>query len=243
MFHKSHRGVYTSDLLSSIEGLQHGFTTRVHGDMRDTKNITSLLGHDVVVVQAQQVHGSAIKTISSNVDKDNVFDNVDGLISADGENKFVLVVRTADCVPILTVDPDHHIVGVAHSGWKGTVARIANGLIGAMVKAGATVTKIRVVLGPSIGACCYNVHNDRMKLFAAAFGRNAKGLTEKNGEFFLDLEATIVEQLIQSGVKKAHIEMAQMCTASLHPEFFSYRKDSKATFGEMIGYIGYKRFV
>ena len=172
-----------------------------------------------------------------------MFDGVDGLITADDQNQIFLTVRTADCVPILAVDPQKRIIGVAHCGWKGTVAKIPKYLVERMIAAGANAKNIRVVLGPSIGACCYNVNTDRMQLFVDAFGTTAKGLVVRAGEFFLDLEANIVEQFLGSGIRKAHIETANMCNASLHPAFFSYRKDTKETFGEMIGFIGYQRLL
>jgi len=239
MLHKTDDGIYTSTLLSSIGGLKHGFTTRAHGDMRDEKIITSFLGNDMVIVQAQQVHGGSIQTIASKIIKNCVIKGVDGLVALSGQNELFLAVRTADCVPILAIDPLKRIIGVAHSGWKGTVAKIPQHLVIEMVAAGADVKNIRVVLGPSIGVCCYNVKTDHVESFVDAFGSAAKGLIDRGGNFFLDLEENIGDQLLHVGILQFHLEMADMCNATLYPEFFSYRKDSTRTFGEMIGFIGY----
>lgn len=241
MFHKTNRGVYTSDLFSSIGGLQHGFTTRMHGDMRDHKTIEALLGKDVSFVRAQQVHGGKVHSVTTDTKTMSIIDGVDGLVSVGTSTiPLFLTVRTADCVPVLAVDPKTHIIGIAHAGWKGTVAKIPEHLVREMIILGAKSKDIRVVLGPSIGACCYSVTKDRAKIFSDAFSDTAIGLLEKDGEIFLNLQTNIVDQFFRMGITKSHIETANMCTASLYPEFFSYRKDTKETFGEMLGFVGYQ---
>lgn len=238
MFHQSNRGLYVSDLLTSLSGLTHGFTTRKHGDMRSRKMISSLLGSDSVYIQAQQVHGARIEILSSEI-KTSIMPNVDGLVTSYTKHNLFLTVRTADCVPLLSVDPIRRIIGVAHSGWKGTVAKIPQQLIKQMVVAGADVDNIYVVLGPSIGVCCYHVNDACKKSFITAFGSSGKGIIEKNGQAFLDLGVSIVDQLHSMGIKKRHIETVRVCNSCLYPEFFSYRKDTKETFGEMLGFIGF----
>ncbi|MEK7060683.1 MAG: peptidoglycan editing factor PgeF [Patescibacteria group bacterium] len=242
MFHRSNHGLYVSDLLTVIRGLKHGFTTRTHGDMRNKNMITSLLGIDSVYIQAQQVHGATVEIISPKI-KTSTIRNVDGLVTRSNKYQQFLTVRTADCVPLLAVDPSRKIIGVAHSGWKGTVAKIPQQLIKAMVAQGADIDTIRVVLGPSIGACCYRVNDDCKNTFIAAFGSFGKGIIGKNGQAFFDLGANIVDQLRLMGIKKRHIETATICNSCLYPDFFSYRKDTTETFGEMLGFIGFNSSV
>ena len=207
--------------------------------MRHKNMIVSILGSDVVFVQAQQVHGADVATIVPKTQTSSM-SSVDGLVTTSRRNQLFLTVRTADCVPILAVDPVRRIIGVAHSGWKGTVAKIPQALVREMIAAGADCKNICVVLGPSIGACCYHVNDDRKKAFIRAFGDLAKGIVEKDGKVFLDLEKNIIDQLRFIGIAKHHIETASMCNSCLYPEFFSYRKDTKETFGEMLGFIGFE---
>lgn len=235
MLHKTKDNVYVSTLLSSIGGLKHGFTTRITGDMRESDTVKRFLGTDKFL-RPQQVHGTRVHFAGDSIE--NIEDDVDGLVFLGDTNMF-LTVRTADCVPILAVDAKKKITGVAHSGWKGTKGNIAKTLIEEMVARGSNVQDIHVVLGPSIGPCCYDVTVDRVKLFREAFGADTKSVIERDGKTYLDLEAAISSQLATLGVQKDHVDMAHLCTASLYPEFFSYRKDTKETFGEMIGFIGF----
>ena len=79
----------------------------------------------------------------------------------DGVDAFVtdrpevcLVIRTADCVPVLFADPEAHVIGAAHAGWRGTLGGIAAKTVCEMEKLGASRTRIRAVIGAAIGSCC-----------------------------------------------------------------------------------------
>ena len=239
MLHKIDNGIYTSTLLSSIEGLKHGFTTRAHGDMRDKDMIKNFLGTDQFL-RPQQVHGTRVHFIDDTQIHDGIEDGADGLVSVFKHPHTMLTVRTADCVPMLAVDAKEKITGVAHSGWKGTRGNIAKTLIEEMVLRGAHVQDIYVALGPSIGSCCYVVESDRAQEFRIALGADTTSVVERDGHMYLDLEQAILDQLALLGIERSHIDASHLCTASLYPEFFSYRKDSKDTFGEMIGFIGFE---
>jgi len=146
-------------------------------------------------------------------------------------------VTFADCVPILAVDPKAKIIGTAHAGWKGTLARIARELIGAMTNAGANIHTIYISIGPSIGMCCYNVTDDRAKAFQKQFGNNEKIAARIQGKWYLDIGYANYLQLLEAGIMKEHIDTSEACTSCQVAEFHSFRKDKKGTFGVQLGVI------
>ena len=80
----------------------------------------------------------------------------DGFIT--NEKGIVLCAQFADCVPLFFYDPVKRVVGLAHAGWKGTVLNISMATISLMTHTfGSQASDIRAAIGPSIGACCYEV--------------------------------------------------------------------------------------
>ena len=81
----------------------------------------------------------------------------------------LLVVQTADCIPILLADTKNHAVAAIHSGWRGTARRIAEKTLGRMqMEFGTRPQDVVAALGPGIGRCCYEVGHDVAKEFARA---------------------------------------------------------------------------
>ena len=81
-----------------------------------------------------------------------------------------LAIFTADCVPLIVVDPERPVLGMAHAGWRGTVQGIAGRLVAALVeRAGARADRLRAAIGPSIGPCCYEVDEPVVGPLRAAF--------------------------------------------------------------------------
>lgn len=241
MLKKSTEGIYRSTLLESIPGLTHGYSSRHLGDMRNkperTKFISRLkLSGDLILVQ--QVHGNYIKEVASR-DSETIIAKADGLVVNKTSRTPILGIRTADCLPILAVDPQRKIIGAAHAGWRGTLANIAGNLVKAMVKLGAEPSDIFISLGPHIGACCYNIDEKRADKFSLEF-LAAKDIVFRNsGQWYLDLGAANCKQFIRAGVLSGHIDRDGICTFSRNDEFYSYRKDTKDSFGEMMGIIGF----
>lgn len=211
-----------SRLLSQVS-VTHGYSLRAHGDMRNAKNretFARLLGlEDIQLIKPKQVHGNHIAIEG------------DGLVS----NSSPLCVLTADCVPLLAVDPRLRVVGVAHAGWRGTLCAIAANLIYEMKRFGSKPSDIRISIGPHIRSCCYDVSKKRLEQFISAFGKNVV-----RSKRFLDLSLANVRTLIECGVLPEHIEDVSVCTACNHPQYFSYRKDDPSTFGEMIAVVGFQ---
>ena len=115
-----------------------------------------------------------------------IFD-CDGLVT--DEPEVVLLLRFADCVPLIVYDPVRHAVGVVHAGWRGTVAGIARSLVRAMADAfGSRANDLIAGVGPAIGPCCYQVGPEVVAQARAAFGAT-DGLfpQQADGSYHFDL--------------------------------------------------------
>jgi polyphenol oxidase len=155
-----------------------------------------------------------------------------------------LMTVHADCPPILFYDPQERVVATAHSGWRGTVAKIGKETVRVMrEKYGCKPQNIIAGVGPSIGACCYQVGEPVLSEVKAAFGENrAKELliAQADKSYHFDLWAAIRLTLIQSGIEAEAIEMSGICTRCNSDRFFSYRatpqeqRHDYGTFGSLV---------
>ena len=247
MLKQTAKGIYQSTLLLSVPELIHGYSTRQLGDMRRKENRAQFLRlmcmSNAFLLMPQQVHGAKIMIISDQ----NAREGADGLVQrrslkgvALKGSREALGVVVADCVPILAVDPKAHVIGVAHAGWKGTLANIAKNLIEAMKSVGADNKQIMVSIGPHIGMCCYSVSKDRADEFVQVLGHDPRVVSQLDMRAYLDLGYANVRQLHEMGIPLDHIDAAISCTSCQADTFYSYRKDSKETFGEIMGVIGYE---
>lgn len=134
-------------------------------------------------------------------------------------------VRTADCVPILLVDPDRRQVAAVHSGWRGTKAKIAARAVERLVRGGARPERLLAAVGPCIRACCYTVSDDLAATFEADFGPGV--VARGPGGPRLDLVAAIGRTLAGAGVRE--VELLAPCTHCDAERFFSHRRDRGVT--------------
>ena len=159
--------------------------------------------------------------------------NVDALVT--NTPALPLLLRYADCVPIFFYDPARRAIGVAHAGWRGTVAKIAAKTVQAMQNAfGTRVKDVCACIAPSIGPCCYKVGDDVITQVRAVFDRADELLVKRSGSTHLDLWQANAIQLRELGVER--IEIAEICTADHTDDFYSWRKENKNTgrFGAII---------
>lgn len=142
-----------------------------------------------------------------------------------------LGIFTADCVPIFILDVATPAIGIAHAGWRGTLARIAvNTLAEMQTRFGTLAANCRVHLGPSIQKCCYTVSTELIVQFMEKFGSTVyKGRN-------LSLQTANVIQLIRTGVSVASISVSPFCTACCLDLFYSHRAEAGQT-GRMLSFI------
>ncbi len=231
-----------SPLFSDISGLVHGITTRSAGDMRSSQNRTAVLSNFRLgaypLVWLTQMHGNGVIAFHSDVPTGKSLEN-DGAVT--NKRGVVLAVHVGDCVPVLFVDPVQRIIGVAHAGWRGTLAEISRILIDSMKSLGSTPPDVRVFMGPHIGMCCYTVPPARAQQFQKQFPGRDDVASFEGGAWHVDIGKANVLTLLAAGIRAEHIDAPVSCTSCQVDRFFSYRKDAKNTFGEIMGFIAYEK--
>ena len=150
--------------------------------------------------------------------------DVDGLIT--DEPGLTLVTFYADCVPLYFVDPVHRAIGLAHSGWRGTAARMGAVAVAAMGREfGTRPEDLICAVGPSICRDCYEVGEDVAQKFRAAFaGCEREVLTEKpHHKYLIDLWRANERVLLEAGVRREHLAVGRLCTCCNSNILFSHR--------------------
>lgn len=141
-----------------------------------------------------------------------------------------LFMRFADCTPLLFHDPVRHVIGIAHAGWRGTVAGVGANTVKAMVTAfGCNPRDIQAGIGPSIGPESYQVGEEVLQAVQSYFG-TTDGLIRPSpidGTAYFDLWAANQLDLQRAGVEQ--IEVACIDTATHTDEFFSHRAEKGKT--------------
>ena len=143
-----------------------------------------------------------------------------------------LVMRFADCTPILLFDPVQRAVGVAHAGWRGTVQGVgANTLQRMATEYGSRPADVRVGIGPSIGPGCYQVGEEVVAAAEAYFGDVSELIRRDpdDGSAYFDLWAANALDMRRNGVPDEQIEIAGICTMTNTHEFHSHRGEHGQT--------------
>jgi purine-nucleoside/S-methyl-5'-thioadenosine phosphorylase / adenosine deaminase len=183
-----------------------------------------------------------------------------GDASSTNTPSLLLGVQTADCVPILLVDPKNRAVAAVHAGWRGTLARIAEKTVGQMqMHFGSKPADLLAALGPAIGPCCYEVGAELVTRFTSQFAHASDWFDEpRTGEepnplqwlnmappghqpapknVRLDLRKASRAQLLAAGLRDKNIFVSDLCTACRPDLFFSYRKQGTLS-GRLLSVIG-----
>lgn len=228
-------------------GVQHAIFTRMGGLSSppfDGLNVGHLVGdedeaveanHRIVyetlnldageVVTARQVHGSSVAVVGPK-DRGRIFPTTDGLVT--GSVGVALMLRFADCLPILLYDPQKRVIGLGHAGWRGTVGLLAQRLAETMREEfGCHLAQVRAALGPAIGPCCYAVGEEVKEAMRGVLPPSSKAVVERAEGLYLDLWEANRWQLMELGVEE--IEVGQICTACNTAEFFSHRAEGGRT--------------
>jgi YfiH family protein len=159
-----------------------------------------------------------------------------------------VAVRVADCVPLLMADRTTGAVAAVHAGWRGTAAGVSAAAVGALTREfGCRPSDLVVAIGPSIGACCYEVGPELVDAFAAAGHERylvdrwftskppARGSRERP-LLHLDLATANRDQLILAGVDEGRIHACGLCTA-MHLDVLTSFRAERAQAGRTAGVI------
>ena len=147
-------------------------------------------------------------------------------------------IQTADCLPVLLVDPRRRQVAAAHAGWRGTVKGVTRAAVLGLEARGSRPPDLVAALGPGIGACCYEVGEELREAFGPAGSEFFRA--GPKGKPHLDVRAANVRQLVDSGVPPESIHHLPDCTFCLPDRYHSYRRDGKGS-GRMINFVGFRQ--
>lgn len=279
--------VIKAPALERFDWLVHGFSTRRGGvstaygksgtlnlgitedDTRANVNsnrklFAKAIGADrMKYVVLRQVHSDIIHRVNAVPEEspagDGLITNTPGLL---------LSVRTADCYPLIVVDPEHKAVGVFHAGWRGTLARIAEKGVGEMRRHfSSDPAKLQAAIGPGIGQCCYKIGDEVREKFSSRFAY-ADELFVETEEYdevklrypmlfltarapghshslfpkaiHLNLAEANRRQLLEAGVPESNVLSVAACTACDSKRFFSHRKEAGKT-GRMMAVAGIRK--
>lgn len=185
------------------------------------------------LITVRQVH-SNVTVVAGSAEAGGC--EADGLMT--DEPGLLLGILTADCIPVLVVDPVRRVVAAFHAGWRGTVARIVERGIAQMgERFESEPGDLLAAIGPGIGACCYAIGGEVEERFAENFAYAAELFSEREGRPHLDLIEANRRQLMDAGLHGGSISIAGGCTAC-HPELFYSHRASGGHAGRMMAVVG-----
>ncbi len=228
-------------VLSDIAGVRHGFFTRQGGHSKgiyaslntglgaNEDNAVILINRKIVadklgatqVLTPYQYHSTVVLPVDQAWDWQNP-PRADGLVT--DKKGLAIAVNTADCTPVIFADVTGGVVGVAHSGWKGTVGGVLEATVAAMVALGARAGNIVAAIGPTISQENYEVGPEFVEQFVGDNPDSKKFFvpSERDGHAMFNLPGCVQERLGRCGLKQ--IENLDLCTYGDEKNFYSYRR-------------------
>jgi len=239
--------VFQFENLSAVSGVVHAITTRSGGVSEgrcESLNVSYSVGDaeenvdenlrraaDSVgarredLFAAYQVHGRAVTLVEPETQPRP---KCDVLITRSPEKS--LMLRFADCTPVLLADTRRNVIGAVHAGWRGSAVRAAGAAVAALGEVcGSNPRDLVVGIGPAIGPCCYEVGED----VVTAFADRPWLFTDSR----LDLWEANRQALVEAGVPADQIEVARVCTRCQSERFFSHRANGGQPAGRFAALI------
>lgn len=252
-------GFLTYNALSEIPFIRHAFSTKIgesscsahvmdlsfdHGEpeliTENYRLFCDAAGFDYdSLVASSQDHHTFVRVCTEKEKGIGIYrkkdiESVDGLVT--NEKGVTLVTYYADCTPLFFVDVKNHAIGLAHGGWRGTVAGIAAEVVRTMKENYATdPDDLICCIGPNIGKCCYEVDEPVAQQFFALekspFAKenfppitpNAFVFPKADGKYMIDLKEANRQILISAGVKPENITLSDLCTQCDSDLLWSHR--------------------
>ena len=243
-------GVLRFAAWQNLPGVNHAFTTRIggvsqkefasmnvgfgRGDeeehvVENYRRFCAAAGFDpeslVCGAQDHHIHIRRVGVAQRGVGiwKEKDMESIDGLCTNDPG--VTLVIYCADCVPLYFVDPEHRAIGLAHAGWRGTAAGMAQAMVERMGQEfGTRPERLQVAIGPSIGKECFEV-DEPVALEFQKLPQAERFVTGPQREkYHVDLWECNRQFLLAAGVQPEHITVGQVCTMCESDLLFSHRK-------------------
>ena len=231
---------------AALPALGHGVSTRGGPDFASAVGdpahaIAALeLAHSVGLGDAawmRQIHGGEVIL----ADSPGLLGAADAMVSA--RPGLAVVARSADCPLVFAVALDSsgapRAAGIAHASWKGTVARVTENMLAALLRlAGTRAASAVAAIAPCAGPCCYEVGEEVRAAALAGIGAHAAGFfIEKAGCPHFDLWRANLDQLLRGGLPESGVALAGICTICEDTHFHSHRRDG-AKAGRFAGAVG-----
>jgi YfiH family protein len=252
--------VITLPAIEDLDLVCHGFSTKeggVSGAPYKGLNLSLNAGDDKDLVEinrcmfvkaleagnpdvytVRQMHGSRVLRIEDRENPPEEYRQAQADAIVTDQPGVAIGVLTADCAPVLLVDPEKRVIAAVHAGRQGTLMRVVSHVVSRMQKDfGSSPDDLLAAVGPCIETTCYQVGEEiAQEVSLHDFYQNGV-LLHENGAYFVDLRKMNHLDLLESGVKDEHIYDVSMCTAC-HPRiFYSHRKNKGKKTGRMMALI------
>ncbi len=243
------RQYLTFPKLDSYKELRHVFTTR-HGGvssgcvstwnfgerkldseeniLRNFEILADVMGTTAdKMVLTYQTHTVNIRKVTKEdagrgVTRDWGYRDVDGLVT--DEKDLTIVTTHADCNAVFFYDPVKKVIGLAHSGWRGTLGGISREMIDIMKREyGTEPGDLICGIGPSLCKDCFEVDEDVAEAFRDADPDYEAFIERRDPKYHIDLKAIIRHDLVKKGVKDENVLDMGLCTKCNKDDFFSHR--------------------
>lgn len=190
-------------------------------------NITNIFSNNIDYIKEKynidkyyeltQIHSNIV-----NILNDNYINKTKGDALITNKKNTPLVIKTADCIPILIYDKKNKVVALVHSGWKGTLNNIVIDTLNKMIEIYHSKKEdISVYLYPSIRKCHFEVEIDVYNQFKDKIKNIDKYTTKKGIKYYIDLQQIVIDNLKQNKIKEIHD--SKICTYCNHNIYHSYR--------------------
>lgn len=175
-----------------------------------------------LIVSARQVHGTHVVSATGEMANGPELPGTDALVT--DQPGLLLMLKFADCVPVVMWDPVRRVIALVHAGWRGTVAGVPVAALEFMSsRYGSQPRDVLAGIGPSIGPCCYQVGPEVATQAEHVFTGAGVVASAQDGTPHFDLWAANTETLMRAGVAEENISVARICTRCRNDLFFSHR--------------------
>lgn len=252
-------------LLEKTGFVRHGFSTRLGGVSQgvcSTMNLSFARGDDEEAVRenycrmakalgvaedsfvlSAQTHTTNVRVVTAEdrgkgLIKPLDYSDVDGFVT--DESGICLTTFYADCVPLFFLDPVKKVIGLSHSGWRGTVGRIGEKTLELMKSTyGSNAEDVLAAVGPSICQDCYEVSEDVIDAFRQQFLEKYWEVLfykKENGKYQLDLWKANEIVLKEAGIKEENLAVTNLCTCC-NPELLFSHRASEGKRGNLAAFL------
>ena len=192
------------------------------------------------MVLSYQTHTTHVRKVTEEDEGKGIvrprdYQEVDGLIT--NVPGITLVTFYADCVPLYFVDPVHRAIGLAHSGWRGTVAGMGACMVRYMQEHfNSRPEELVAAIGPSICVDCYEVSEEVAEQFREGFPEDVLQPGKAPGKYQLDLWKANQSILLRAGIQPEHMAVTNVCTCH-NPEYLFSHRASHGQRGNLAAFL------